>query len=418
MLSDEIIERVTERLASRIEQGNEYILKTIGESIKKVGTLTPSKAQELVQIMRYGGDYDKIVKKLAEITKLNVKDIYKIFEEVAKENYLFAEQFYKYRNKNYIPWDENIDEGLEPTNDNTIDEVVFEVAKLYTFINSEDGVITSASILETIKITDKFVGFIRYKDGFDLNAYDGGCDSHFVAFSTDKPIDKLYEAEVYYTAQDKRFTAVYTVGGGSEYSYGSVEEEYAYLDYKQNASYETDGLGGRKYSWKRINSVDGFMKEVEGTNIFSVAMFDVFDEETFTDVAETNLKSKQWVLRFAETDYKDVYTSAMRDISKTSVGDVTVLRLKFETDGNVYDLPVIDNKQTGSENSATEHNYELKLNDTFKILLMLILILILAIVLGPILPTIINIVLWVIKTVFKIAIWIISLPFKLFKKRE
>ena len=108
MLSDEVIERVTERLVNRIEQGNTYVLEQIGKSINKVGTLTPSKAQELVQIMRYGGDYDKIVKKLAEITKLNVKDIYKIFEEVAKENYLFAEQFYKYRNKKYIPFDENI----------------------------------------------------------------------------------------------------------------------------------------------------------------------------------------------------------------------------------------------------------------------------------------------------------------------
>lgn len=108
MLSDEVIEKVIERLVNRIEQGNTYLLEEIGKSIKRVGTLTPSKAQELVQIMRYGGDYDKIVKKLVEITKLNVKDIYNIFEEVAKENYLFAEQFYKYKNKKYIPWDENI----------------------------------------------------------------------------------------------------------------------------------------------------------------------------------------------------------------------------------------------------------------------------------------------------------------------
>jgi len=108
MLSDEVIEKVIARLVRRIEQGNTYVLEEIGKSIKKIGTLTPSKAQELVQIMRYGGDYDKIVKRLAEITKLNVKDIYKIFEAVAKENYLFAKQFYKYRNKKYIPWEENI----------------------------------------------------------------------------------------------------------------------------------------------------------------------------------------------------------------------------------------------------------------------------------------------------------------------
>lgn len=108
MLSDEVIEKVVERLVNRIEQGNEYIMQKIGESVKKIGTLSPSKAQELVQILRYGGDYDKIVKKLEEITKLNKKDIYKIFEEVAKSDYNFAEQFYKYRNKKFIPYEENV----------------------------------------------------------------------------------------------------------------------------------------------------------------------------------------------------------------------------------------------------------------------------------------------------------------------
>ena len=75
MLSDEVIEKVVTRLVNRIEQANEYVIRQIGKNIKKIGTITPSKAQELVQIMRYGGDYNKIVKKLAEITKLNVKDI-------------------------------------------------------------------------------------------------------------------------------------------------------------------------------------------------------------------------------------------------------------------------------------------------------------------------------------------------------
>jgi len=107
MLSDEVIEKVIERVVNRIEQGNTYVLEQIGKSIKKIGTLSPSKAQQLVQILRYGGDYDKIVKKLAEITELNTKDIYKIFEEVAKNDYMFAKQFYDYRNIKFIPWEEN-----------------------------------------------------------------------------------------------------------------------------------------------------------------------------------------------------------------------------------------------------------------------------------------------------------------------
>jgi len=107
MLSDEVLDKVVERLARRMEQANTYIIEQIGKSIKKLGTLTPTKAHEIIQILKYGGDYDKIVKKLQEVTKLNVKDIKKIFQEVAKKDYEFAEQFYKYRNKKYIKWDEN-----------------------------------------------------------------------------------------------------------------------------------------------------------------------------------------------------------------------------------------------------------------------------------------------------------------------
>jgi hypothetical protein len=107
MLSEEIIDKVVERLVNRIEEGNTYVLKKIGESIKKVGTLTATSSQQLYQLIRYGGDYDKIVNKLAEITELNVKDIYKIFDEVAKTENVYFEKFYKYRNKKFIPYEYN-----------------------------------------------------------------------------------------------------------------------------------------------------------------------------------------------------------------------------------------------------------------------------------------------------------------------
>lgn len=107
MLSDEVVDRVVERLVNRIEQGNEYVLKKIGESVKKVGTFTNTSKEELEQILKYGGEYEKIVKELAKVTELNVADIKKIFREIAKNDDQFAEQFYKYRNKKHIPFDEN-----------------------------------------------------------------------------------------------------------------------------------------------------------------------------------------------------------------------------------------------------------------------------------------------------------------------
>lgn len=107
MLSDEIIKALTERLVNRIEKGNTKILKQIADNVAKLGTLSPSKAQQLAQILKYGGSFEKITKELAKILNMNVNDIYKIFEEVAKKEQSFAEQFYNYRNIDFIPYDDN-----------------------------------------------------------------------------------------------------------------------------------------------------------------------------------------------------------------------------------------------------------------------------------------------------------------------
>lgn len=108
MLTEEVLELVTERIANRIEAGNTAILEQIGNKIDEIGKLSSTQAQQLARMIEYGADYNKIVKKLSEITNLSVKDIQDIFKEVAKNNYRFAEQFYKYRNIPYIPFEENV----------------------------------------------------------------------------------------------------------------------------------------------------------------------------------------------------------------------------------------------------------------------------------------------------------------------
>ena len=108
MLSDEILEKVIERLTNRIEEGNTYVLRKIGANIKRIGKAKASDLIKLEQMLKYGGDYEKIAQKLAKITEINIKDIKKIFRVAAKKDYDFAKKFYKYRNAKYIPFDENI----------------------------------------------------------------------------------------------------------------------------------------------------------------------------------------------------------------------------------------------------------------------------------------------------------------------
>ena len=108
MLSDEVLEKVTERIVERLSILNTNILKHIGSKIDEIGKLKPTQAQQLIQTLKYGGDYEKIVKELSRVSKLNTKEIKEIFEEVAKNDYRFAKQFYDYRGIGYIPYDENV----------------------------------------------------------------------------------------------------------------------------------------------------------------------------------------------------------------------------------------------------------------------------------------------------------------------
>ena len=107
MLSDEVIDMLSERLVERMQEGNIYVLKKIGKAIKEIGSLNKSEAQQLAQILKYGGSYQEITYKLAQITGLNVKEIREIFEEVAKQNQQFAKQFYDYRGIDFIPYEQN-----------------------------------------------------------------------------------------------------------------------------------------------------------------------------------------------------------------------------------------------------------------------------------------------------------------------
>lgn len=107
MISEKVIDKLVERLTLRIEKANLYFLNSIGESINKIGELSPSKAHELVQILKYGGNYQKIINEISRLTNLNIKDIDTIFEEYAKKDQLFYKQFYQYRNVPFVEYANN-----------------------------------------------------------------------------------------------------------------------------------------------------------------------------------------------------------------------------------------------------------------------------------------------------------------------
>ena len=298
----------------------------------------------------------------------------------------------------YRPFDAGI--GDEKSGNNTINEVNYAVNKQYCFGEINGKPYVNCIDIETIVVTDKFVGFVRYKDGFKL--YVGACDSHFVAFNTDKPIDKLLEADVYYTTQE--YSSSWAALVGEKETFGDKADKYAYLKYTDKVEHAGGGWFAGTYKWDRIQTIDDFIKGENRENIYHGAVLDVKISSKLTDEALTELKGKKWVLRFAETNYSlsSNYTTGATFESYTLVGDVTILRLKFETDGITYNLGVIDNKQTGSTEPSNSTDIKVEPNATGKGIIYLILFVLLLVLLAPLLPYVLNAI-----------ILIVSLPVKL-----
>lgn len=107
MISEEQIELLVERLIDRIEEANTYFLMKMGSSIKKIRELTPTQAQQLVNILKYGGDYEDIIREISKYTNLNISEVDDIFSNYAKKDQLFYEKFYKYRNIPFVEYEQN-----------------------------------------------------------------------------------------------------------------------------------------------------------------------------------------------------------------------------------------------------------------------------------------------------------------------
>lgn len=106
-LTDEQVDLIIEKLINRTQKANTVFLKGIGSSIKKLKNLTPSQAHKLAQILKYGGNYEEIVKEINKYSKLNIDEIDKIFDTYAKKDQMFYKQFYEYRDVPFVVYADN-----------------------------------------------------------------------------------------------------------------------------------------------------------------------------------------------------------------------------------------------------------------------------------------------------------------------
>jgi len=160
MLSEEALNKLSERITNRISNLNTYMIKKLAEQVKTIGKLTPSQLNEIYQSIKYGNDLDKIAKELAKVSELTVKDIYTIFEEVAKKNQVFAQKFYEYKNIPYIPYEKNkpLQDMVMAIARRTANEYV-NISRTFAFMTLNSAGIIEYTPLSLIyqKITDEAV---------------------------------------------------------------------------------------------------------------------------------------------------------------------------------------------------------------------------------------------------------------------
>lgn len=314
--------------------------------------------------------------------------------------------------------------GVDPASDNGNDiyEVSYEVGKCYV-VETESGKIGySCFETETIMVTDKYVGYIRYPNGHYLFTAYSSLDSYYVAFDTDKRMDKLMEADISFVF--KRESKQYFLWWEVEHSVNQTGEmEVTLTSDDAGVSEKNDTFpyyGGNTYHWKRIESVQSFLAD---------------PDNSLTNEAKANLANKQWVLRFAEFDYKAFNNLASTEFN-TVVEQVTILRLTFETDGKVYNLGVVDNKQAPAPDAPPDNvqenpsdgmpalswfsNFWDSIVRFFKggskwwvyVIVIVLVLILLPMILGFAIPAVGKFLFSLLKSIGKCLWWLISAPFK------
>lgn len=277
-------------------------------------------------------------------------------------------------------------EGIDPDtgNDNTKTSRAFAVGKQFAAMTTESGVVYSCKDIDFMVIKDPFVDFLAYGtyDGFDLIFGNVDyTDIHYIAFTPDRQIDTLKEADITYTTQDYTLNAD---GPDTGYTYG----EKSAPQFKTLTGKEQVGVDGHpEYSWNSIYTSEEFMTTT-----------------TLTGEAKEQVENSQFVLVFlatkcTEQSLTDWMQGHYKRVTGTKVSDVAILRLMFETDGVTYNLGVVMDRQEGDNIAGNKP--EGGLPDWLKIILAVLGLLILLVVLMPVLPYI-----------AKAIVWVISLPFK------
>lgn len=262
------------------------------------------------------------------------------------------------------PWDKDKDPA---TDGNKISEVAYEVARLWTVTGNGDNITYVMEETEVIEITGKYVGYVNYSDGYKMSFGDttlGATSAHFVAFSTNRDMDKLLQAKLEYKTQEVKYKTCYNPLHSHfmkpyDITRGGVSEPQEVVLHDNDYAKTNVGVSfASKHEWKRIMTPTEFLEYHNN------------DEYQIVTKDSENISDKQWVLSFYETSILaqtdvgwakvlsplSVFWLGEGELQYTEVSDVMLLELTFQKNGKVYSMGVVDNKQTGSGKPSNAAN--------------------------------------------------------------
>lgn len=108
MLSENSINYLIQPIIDRQESINTFVLNTIASRVGEIGKISPEDLRRLKLLVIFGADIREMNSTLADMSKLQVRDIKGLIKDVAIETHTDAKPLYDYRHKSFVPYDKNI----------------------------------------------------------------------------------------------------------------------------------------------------------------------------------------------------------------------------------------------------------------------------------------------------------------------
>lgn len=260
-----------------------------------------------------------------------------VFGKYKVNNFKVSTESVRYYNISSISreWINDIDKGSD--NGNIKNRKAYGVGQYWKAITQGDTVVYEMLEVDTVEIINPFTSYIRRNKNQSSNEYFQ--DNYYVAFSTDRNIEKLLSATVKYRIQDYFYKENNVLGfdstafwDKSTFSNEKQTQKEVYCDEVNELYQQGFNLFGifdlnKNYSWERIQSSADFVSNAGASS------------------SDNNEVEKlQWVLMFDETSvyrYQSGGLIVRYEETGQIIDEVTILRLEFVEDGITYNLGAV-----------------------------------------------------------------------------